>query len=63
MKCSECKHCRFYEHKGGVNRYYCEHPEAGKAVNATARLIGRTERHKTDIPIKTRPRWCPLYFC
>lgn len=60
MKCSECKCCVFAEDKSGVNRYYCEHPEAAKAVNAGARMIARTKRHSKELTVKASPRWCPL---
>lgn len=60
MKCSECNQCHFGEDKGGVNRYYCKHPKAAASVNASARLIAKTKRHKKELTVKTAPRWCPL---
>ena len=45
MKCANCNHCKFGEGKGGVNRFYCDHPTAAASVNASARLIARTKRH------------------
>ncbi len=62
MKCAECENCKFAGDKGGVNRFYCEHPEAAASVNASARLIARTERHSTELPVKTSPRWCPIKY-
>lgn len=58
MKCSECDHKHFETGNGSPNRYYCNNPVATAGVGA--RLICRTERHKTDITIKTSPSWCPL---
>lgn len=58
MKCSECDYKCFCADSGGVNRYYCTNPIAIKDVGS--RLICRTERHCTELKIKTSPKWCPL---
>ena len=56
MKCADCENCKFEQCNGGVNRFYCTHPAAAASVNAGARLIARTERHSTELPVKTAPR-------
>ncbi|MHB8061274.1 MAG: hypothetical protein ACYDG2_01365 [Ruminiclostridium sp.] len=58
MKCSECEYKVYEPSKGGINRYYCSHPEVTKGVGS--RMICRTERHSTMLKIKTSPKWCPL---
>lgn len=58
MRCIDCKYKIFQNYSGGVNRYYCNNPEA--TVGIGSRLISRTERHSSDLKIKTSPRWCPL---
>jgi hypothetical protein len=62
MKCADCENCKFEQCNGGVNRFYCTHPAAAASVNAGARLIARTERHSTELPVKTAPRWCPIKY-
>lgn len=61
-KCANCNNCKLVECVGGVNRFYCSHPEAAASVNASSRLIARTERHSKELPIKTSPRWCPKKY-
>lgn len=56
-KCSDCNLKIFSKGNGSPNRYYCRHPEATKMGS---RMICRTERHKTELTIKTSPKWCPL---
>lgn len=58
MKCVDCDLKKLQECKCGGNRYYCGHPDAPRQ-NGPA-LICKTERHSTELTIKTRPRWCPL---
>lgn len=60
MKCRDCNHTKFMKGNGNPNRYYCTHPEAGKEVGSSARMICRTERHSEEMTTKTSPRWCPL---
>lgn len=62
MKCADCENCKFEQCNGGVNRFYYTHPAAAASVNAGARLIARTERHSTELPVKTAPRWCPIKY-
>lgn len=57
-KCAGCKHCQFAPGNGNPNRYYCTHPATTAGMGA--RMVCRTERHSTEITIKTSPRWCPL---
>ena len=61
-KCADCKNCKLEEQTNGVNRFYCSHPEAAASVNASTRLIAKTERHSTELPVKTAPRWCPIKY-
>lgn len=56
-KCSECEFTSFMKINGGANRYYCSHPY-GRKAHCSAPLICRTERHRTELTIKTSPRWC-----
>ena len=58
MKCVDCDLKKLQERKCGGNRYYCGHPDAPRK-NGPA-LICKTERHSTELMIKTSPRWCPL---
>ena len=58
MKCVDCDLKKLQERKCGGNRYYCGHPDAPRQ-NGPA-LICKTERHSTELTIKTSPRWCPL---
>lgn len=58
MKCINCRYKSFEEYKDGLNRYFCNNPEAIK--NTGSKLICKTERHSTELKIKTSPRWCPL---
>lgn len=60
MKCKDCEFLVFEEHKSGVNRYYCKNTIAAAVAQAGARMICRTDRHTTELKIKTVPRWCPL---
>ena len=60
MNCKDCDFLVFEKHKSGVNRYYCKNTIAAAEVQAGARMICRTERHSTELIIKTVPRWCPL---
>lgn len=57
MNCKDCGYKIFEKGNGSPNRYYCKHPEATKMGS---RMICRTERDKTELTIKTSPRWCPL---
>jgi len=57
MKCSECRHKSFLEINGGPNRYYCRHPKV--VAGHGPRMICRTDRHSTELKIKTSPKWCP----
>lgn len=56
MKCKDCEHKKFMEGNGNPNRYYCIHPEAGKEVGSSARMICRTRRHSEEMTTKTSPR-------
>ena len=56
-KCIECDFVSFYQGNGNPSRYYCNHEKHGAL--AASRMICRTERHSTEITIKTSPRWCP----
>ena len=58
MKCVDCELKEFQECNGRSNRYYCIHQDAPRQ-NGPA-LICKTERHSTELTIKTSPRWCPL---
>jgi hypothetical protein len=58
MKCIDCEHKSFWSGNGDPNRYYCLHPEA--VAGRGAQMICRTDRHSTEIKIKTSPKWCPL---
>lgn len=62
MKCLECEKRQFKRQGNGIGRHYCNHPEAAASVNASARLICKTERGGSKIQIKTSPRWCPLRY-
>ena len=61
-KCADCNNCKLVEQTNGVNRFYCSHPTAAASVNASARLIAKTERHSKELPVKTSPRWCPIKY-
>nr|WP_278678750.1 hypothetical protein [Clostridium paraputrificum] len=58
IKCSDCNYKKLEIYSGGINRYFCTNIEATKGVGS--RVICKTERHSTEITIKTSPRWCPL---
>lgn len=62
MKCKDCDYKKYWEHKGGPGRYYCEHPDArfAKSECEPTPMICRTKRHSDEITIKTAPKWCPL---
>ena len=49
-KCADCNNCKLVEQTNGVNRFYCSHPTAAASVNASARLIAKTERHSISDP-------------
>lgn len=61
IKCRECGYKLFEEGNGNPGRYYCSHPEAAYARSECepTPMIGRTERHSTELKIMTSPRWCP----
>lgn len=61
-KCKECNFKSFYSGNGGLNRYYCEHPDGrfARSECEPTPLICRTERHSSEMTIKTAPKWCPL---
>lgn len=56
--CKDCDFRRFENYNGSPNRYHCVHPEAVRGVGY--RLICRTDRHSSEIKMKTSPKWCPL---
>ena len=58
MRCVDCYQKKFEDYNGRPNRYYCEHPDAPRKYGPA--LICKTERHSTELTIKTSPRWCPL---
>lgn len=59
-KCSECENAKFQDMNGRPNRWYCGHPEAKERVSCPAdTMICKTERHHTEMTIKTCPKWCP----
>lgn len=61
-KCSECEFAQFAECNGGLNRYYCVNEDARYAGSECEPhpMICRTDRHSTEMKIKTSPRWCPF---
>lgn len=60
-KCSECEYAKFVDYNGNPNRYYCSNEEARFAQGCRPEpMICRTDRHSTEMKIKTSPRWCPF---
>ena len=61
-KCSECEYAKFVDYNGNPNRYYCHNEDARFARSECEPypLICRTDRHSTEMKIKTSPRWCPF---
>ena len=62
MKCKDCGYKRLYVVKGGINRFYCEHPDArfARSECESTPMICRTKRHSKELTIKTAPKWCPF---
>lgn len=58
-KCSECLDKEFRTYNGRPSRYYCTNREAAEQVHASARKIRNCDRGKSELKIKTSPKWCP----
>lgn len=62
IKCKDCSFATFVPSNGGPGRYYCDNPDAKYATSPCIPrpMICRTERGKSEVTIKTAPKWCPV---